>query len=193
MCSVDQSSSVAGTANGENGAGTLVGVDGHSGLDEACGDRAAAARSAAAACTSSGLDGVADARPLDLRVVHDLDGPVVAGGLVEEDVHHAGAGLDHGHLRLEHDSVDQLGAPPRNQHVDVAARLHQLGGALTAEFVDGLHRLGEADPPRSRASWITSTSTRLVLIAALPPRSTTALPLLSASAAMSTVTLGRAS
>ena len=48
-------------------------------------------------------------------------------------------------------------------------------------------------PAEVKAPWITSTSTRLVFSAAVPPRRTAALPLLSARAAMSIVTLGRAS
>ena len=53
--------------------------------------------------------------------------------------------------------------------------------------------LSAGSPTASSASRRTSTSTRLVCSAALPPRSTTALPLLSASTAMSIVTFGRAS
>ena len=56
-------------------------------------------------------------------------------------MHDAGAGLDHGHLRLAHDRVDQLGAAARDEHVDEAAGLHQLGRAVATELVDRLHRI----------------------------------------------------
>ena len=108
-------------------------------------------------------------------------------------MHDAGTGLDDGNLRLAHHGVDQVGAAARNQHVDVAARLHELLRAVAAELVDGLHGLRRAARRAEIASWMSPTSTRLVFSAALPPRSTTALPLFSASAAMSMVTFGRAS
>ena len=95
--------------------------------------------------------------------------------------------------RFGHDGLDELGAAPRNEDVDDAAGVHELARALAAEVVDGLDRLGvDARGPRApRAS--RGPARRWCDSAAEPPRSTTALPERSASAAMSTVTFGRAS
>ena len=139
-----------------------------------------------------GLERVADARPADLRVDDDVDGHLLVGARVEEDVHDARAGLDHGHRRLAHDGLDQLGAAARHEHVDQPARPHELGGPVPAVLVDRHDRVGRQSGADQRL--LHDVDEHLVRFsAALPPRSTTALPLFSASAAMSTVTFGRAS
>jgi hypothetical protein len=89
-----------------------------------------------------GLEGVADARTLHLRIVHELDRPVLAGARVEEHVHHARAGLDDGHLRLVDDGAYEAGTPARDEHVDVLASLHEVAGAGATEIVDRLHCVG---------------------------------------------------
>ena len=113
--------------------------------------------------------------------------------LVEEHVHDAGTGLDDGHARLVDDGADEPGAAARDEHVDVVAGLHEVTRAVRGRSRRRSARRRRAARRASSASRSTSTSTRLVCSAALPPRSTTALPLLSASTAMSIVTFGRAS
>ena len=98
-----------------------------------------------------------------------------------------------GHGGLGDDGLDELGAPARHEHVDDAARVHELARAVAPEVVDGLDRLrvdsarGERAAHRAHQRGVRSTRPPM------PPRSTTALPERSASAAMSTVTFGRAS
>ncbi len=64
------------------------------------------------------------------------------GGGVQEDVHVALAGLDHGNRGVGHDGLDQLPAAAGNQDVDPAAGAHQGVGAVAAVLVDALHGVG---------------------------------------------------
>ena len=86
--------------------------------------------------------GVADARALDLRVVHDIHRPLLVGAFVEKHVHDPGPCLDYRHRRLTHDSGDEVGAPPRDENVDQAPGPHQPGSAVAPEFVDALNGVG---------------------------------------------------
>ena len=90
MCSVAQSSSVTGTRLGPQRAHALVGVDRDAGCLEPVEHRRQQPFGGVAVHEQR-LEGVADARPLHLRVVHELDRPVLARALVEEHVHDAGA------------------------------------------------------------------------------------------------------
>ena len=68
-----------GTPSGTNGAGALVGVDGHARRREARRAPAGSSRSAAPRCTSSVSTALQTLGALHLGVAHDVDGPVFAG------------------------------------------------------------------------------------------------------------------
>ena len=84
-------------------------------------------------------------------------------------------------------------APPRGTRTSMRprARMSAAAPALPAESTVATRSAGRA--ASDRAARRTSTMAALVASAALPPRSTTALPDFRVRAATSTVTLGRAS
>ena len=106
------------------------------------------------------------------------------------DVAVADAGLDGGHGGVAHDRVDQPGSPARDDDVDQAAGLDQVGdaGAVVAgQQLHGVRRAGPRRPAR-RAARVTSAS--LDRAADELPRSSTALPDFSVNPKASTVTFG---
>ena len=139
------------------------------------------------------LGRVADARALDLGVDDDLDRHVEVAAGIDVDVAVALVVLQDRHLRLGDDAADQALAAARDGQVDELGQAQQLADGRAVDRRDELDRLlgqaaaGPARRPGSRCR------ARLVWIASLPPRRITALPLLTQSAAASTVTLGRLS
>ena len=118
---------------------------------------------------------------------------VEVGGGVDVDVAVADAGLDHRHRRPVDHGLDQPGAAPRDQHVDQAARRHQVAGR---SWRRPRHQLdGSARQAGATERVLHDLDQALVggLYADEEPRSSTALPHFRHSPAASTVTLGRAS
>ena len=107
---------------GDDGARALVGVDGDARRRVARATTGGSRRSAADACTSSVSSALHTLGRCTLELCTISTAMASSARLVEEDVHHAGAGLDDRHRRLRDDRVDQVGAAARDEHVDVAPR-----------------------------------------------------------------------
>src|SRR5450759_1051706 len=73
-------------------------------------------------------------------VVRESTVPVIETG-VDVDVAVADAGLDHGHGRLAHDGLDQIGTAPRDEHVDQAACRHQRADRVAPALVQQRDRV----------------------------------------------------
>ena len=165
MCSVAKSSSVAGSASGKIARARSSACT-RDALGAQGGEHRRQQALGGARVDQQRLEGVADARPLHLRVDGDLDGRLLVGALVEEDVHDAGAGLDHRHLRLAHDGVDQLrrcragsARRPGRAPASAACAPSRPNSSMVCTASPG-------SPTLSSASCSSSTSTRLVFSAA---------------------------
>ena len=84
---------------------------------------------------------VADGGTAGLGVFDDVQGLVLVGGGVHEDVADAGAGLDAGHLGVLHAAADQPRAASGDQQIHEAHRLHELIGAVVAGILHEAHQL----------------------------------------------------
>ena len=126
----------AGGRGSEEGAGGVVGVEGHSPGPQ--GGRGVGQEGpGGAAVHQEGLGGVAHAHALGLGVDDDRHGGGDVGGGVGVDVAVATAGLDDGHRGLLDDGPDEPGAAARDEDVDEAAGPHERGGPRPAGGVDG--------------------------------------------------------
>ena len=139
------------------------------------------------------LGGVADAGALDFGVHDDLDRHIEVAARVDVDMAVSLVVFQNGHRRLGDDAADQAFAAARNRQVDQIGEGEQLADGRAVDGRDELNGgLGQAaddsaDRPARGAGpgWCPSAS--------FPPRRMTAFPLLTQSAAASTVTLGRLS
>ena len=86
----------------------------------------------------------------------------------------------------------QTGAATRDNHIHVLVQPQQFTHILAVRVGDILC-CARRNAYLCQRIWITSTSAMLLRRVSLPPRRMTALPVFSASVAMSMVTLGRAS
>ena len=84
------------------------------------------------------LHSVTDARPLCLGVDDDIQCPIGARALIENDVNESGSGLDDRHGRFGNNRLDELGTAPRHEHIDQATSLHHGPCAVAAEVIHGL-------------------------------------------------------
>ena len=94
--------------------------------------------------------GVADTGALGLRVVRDLTSHIEVGGRIHIHVAVACA-IDH--IRdsgVLQDRLDQRGPTARNQAIDEATLLHELGRRLTSSVVDHHERIGRQAGLRER-------------------------------------------
>ncbi len=138
------------------------------------------------------LERVAHAGALELAVLHEGEGHVDVGALVDEEVADALVVLDDGHARV---LGDESGSAPRRRgddEIDLARHADEELRLFAAERRDDLHRVGgETDRGDGLAHQLAQgrVGSRRLFSAAQG----TALPLLRHSAAASTVTLGRAS
>ena len=113
------------------------------------------------------------------------------GVRVDVDVAHAVEMLDHRHLRVARDALDQALAAARHDHVDVLFVGDQVADCGAVGGGDHLHgvvrQAGGAQALRARSAAIAW----LLRSASEPPRRIVALPDLRHSPAASAVTLGR--
>ncbi len=110
---------------------------------------------------------------------------------VDEDVADAVEVLDHRHLRLAADALDQALAAARHDDVDVLLVGDQVADRGAVGRRDHLHRVLRQARPRRRPSRTQAAIARLLRSASEPPRRIVALPDLRHSPAASAVTLGR--
>ena len=115
---------------------------------------------------------------------------VEIGGGVDVDVAHAVEMLDHRHLRLARDALDQALAAARHDDVDVLVVGDQVPDRRAVGRRDDLHRvLGQSGG--AQAACTHAAIAWLLRIASEPPRRIVALPALRHRPAASAVTFGR--
>ena len=79
---------------------------------------------------------IANPDTLGFRVKDDRNGLVGISGTVNVDVDVAGAGFNDRNFGVAYHGLDEAGPATRDEHVDMAARLHHRGSALAAVGVD---------------------------------------------------------
>ena len=138
------------------------------------------------------LGRVADARALDLRVDDDLDRHVEVAAGIDVDVAVSLVVLEDGHRRLGDDAADQAFAAPGDGQIDEIGEAQELADGRAVDRRDELDGvLGEAGGGElvGEDAMEGAVGGEGLLAAA----EDTALPLLTQSAAASTVTFGRLS
>ncbi len=139
------------------------------------------------------LLGVAHGGTAGLGVLHDGQRLIQIGGLVHVDVADAGAGLDAGTVAPFSTQARISPAPPRGiSRSTTPVRRHQTSGALVTGILQNIHDVRVA-AGGGDARFSAFTMAVAVRVGLLPLRRTQTLPLLTASAAASEVTLGRLS
>ena len=89
------------------------------------------------------LGGIAHAYALGLGINDNVECLIKVGGFMHVDMAIARARLDHRHKRFTHAALDQACTATRNEHIDDAAKLHELAGCLAVGRLnhrDGLTR-----------------------------------------------------